>query len=133
VAVECRTGRLARHPQTRSSSCGLPGWLTDLSRLEGQPDGEDGPNAGPGLESQSAIVPADDDAAGDGQALAGSLADGTGGEKRVKHLVADLLRNSGAGVADVDFDPVAAAPGGDGDGAFAAGTVAHNVGDGVGG
>ena len=73
--------------------------------LDGQADGEDGADAVAGLKGQRAIVAADDDVAGDGQALAGSLAHGPGGEEWIKDLVANLLRNSGAGVGGLGFRP----------------------------
>ena len=64
-----------------------------------------------GLEGQRAIVAADDDIAGDGQALAGSLAHGPGGEEGIKNLVPNRLRNARAGVGHLNFNPVAIAAG----------------------
>ena len=55
------------------------------------------------FESKGAVMFAGYDVMGDGQSLTGALADFFGGEKRIKDLVLDILRDASAGVGNPDF------------------------------
>ena len=128
----CGSMRLSRavglggHAQLPVISCRLAG--TSVSRLEPrQDDGERGPGGagrrvGVGLDGDLAAVHLDD-AVGDGEAEARSLADLLGREERAEQLVEVLLGDAHALVLHRDDDVLLGAVQRDGDGA----AVRHRV------
>src|SRR5215218_1383181 len=99
--------RAARPGSTARALSGSVRELSDAGALgRGQQDPEPGV-AGFGDEPDVTVVLVDHDPVGDVQAKAGALANRLGGEERLEDPVPDVLRDAGAGVANLDADQVA--------------------------
>src|SRR5688572_28531145 len=112
--MTCRSG--ARSPPRRARSARRSAGR-ELAVLDGEPDGEGGPLAHLAVERDGPLMSVHDDRAGDGQALAGTLADVLGGEEGIVEPGANGGGHPRARVGDADRHEVTVAAGSDGDAA----------------